>query len=403
MRSDKNMKKNIKKSIILLNILFMICSTLLCSCMDKSELSEISAVLGIGIDKIPGDEPIRVTLEIANPKISKDTNTGVAKVNNSVIEVSYGKSIFDAIQNFSKTSSLIIDFSHAKIVILSKALCESGVSEVIDYLTRDRQFRSTNWVLATDKTAKEIFESRISNEATISGGIDNMMAQLERNASILPAHLNSFVIESDSESKLSFAPVINIKKSQDNPKGRIKIESTAIFKNDHLLGILTKEESKSLLWLSDNFKGHVTILPFYSGENNENVTVDVYKKSSKIIPHIIENKVHFEIVCTGYAVIRQIHNIKLTPEMADKIEGNTENILKSQINELIYASQKKYNTDFVGFSKKIYNDYPNKWHLMKKDWYRMFPDIKYDINAKINITNIGIINNSATSDEEEAK
>lgn len=399
------MKKSIRNSLILVNILVLISSILLCGCMDKSELSEISAVMGIGIDKIPGDEPIRVTLEIANPNMGKGASEDTTKGTNSVIEVSTGKSIFDAIQNFSKTNSLIMDFSHAKVVILSKALCESGVSEVIDYLDRDRQFRSTNWVLVANKTAKEVFESRIPNEDIISRGIDNMMARFKKNASILPVDLNSFVIESDSESKSSFAPVVNIEKSEDNPQGEVKIENTAIFENNHLLGILTNEESKSLLWLCDNSKGNMAILPFKSDEHNENVTVDVYKESSKIIPHITGDQVHFEIVCTGYGVIREMQNININPEMIEKIESNTENILKSKLCKLIDVAQNKFNVDFIGFSKKIYNYYPQKWFLMKEDWYETFPNIKYDINVKINITNLGIINNSATKNnkEEETK
>lgn len=397
------MKKNIRNSLILANILILMFSILLCGCMDKNELSEVSAVMGVGIDKIPGDEPILVTLEIANPKMSKGASDGTTEGTNSVIEVSTGKSIFDAIQNFSKTNSLIMDFSHAKVIILSKALCESGVSEVIDYLNRDREFRNTNWVLVANKTAKEIFEKRIPNEDITSRGIDNMMARLKKNASILPVDLNNFIIDSESESKSSFAPIINIEKSQGNPQGEIKIENTAIFKNDLLLGILTNEESKSLLWLSDNLKGEMAILPFKSDERNENATVDVYKKSSKIIPHMTGDEVHFEIVCTGYAVIREIQNIKVTPEMAEKIESNTESILKNQLHNLIDESQNKFNADFVGFSKKIYNNYPQKWFHMKEDWYETFPNIKYDISIKINITNIGVISKPTVANDKEEK
>jgi Ger(x)C family germination protein len=397
------MKINTKKNIILFSIFVLIFSILLCGCLDRSELKEITVVMGVGVDKISGEEPFLVTVEFANPKASGSSSDTISKSENSILQVSKGKSFFDAIENFSKINSVIMDFSHAKIVVLSKELCKSGISEIMDYLNRDRQFRSTNWVLVANNSAKEILESKIANENITSTGIVNMMTKLKKNASIIPVNINDYIIESESESKSSFAPVIEVENSKDNPIGKIKIEKTAIFKNNRLIGLLTNEESKSLLWLSDTSKGHMVIIPFKSGEQNENVTIDVFKKSNKIIPYLTEDGVHIEIDCTGYAELKEIQNININPEMIEKITYNTETMLKAQLIELINKAQKDFNTDFIGFSKKIYNNNPKAWLSMKKDWYEIFPYIKYDINFKINVTNIGIIKDSATTNDTEVK
>ena len=100
-------------------------------------------------------------------------------------------------------------------------------------------------------------------------------------------------------------------------------------------------------------------------------------------------------------MITEVQNINIDPVMIDKVEHNTELILKSQLNKLIYKSQKDFNVDFIGFSNKIYNTNPGLWSSMKKDWQEIFPDIKYEINIKINLHNVGMINDPATTNDNE--
>ena len=271
----------------------------------------------------------------------------------------------------------------------------------MDYLNRNRQMRSTNWILVSNKTAKEILESKISSDSATSTGINTMMGLFKKNGSIVPMNINNFIIESKNESKSAFAPVIELGKSKDSTAAKITVERMAIFKNNHLIGILTNEESKSLLWMVDYAKGHEVIFPIKSSRDN-NITVDVFKKSAKIIPHLTEDGVNMEIQCKGSAFIEQAENINMSPAAINSLQYDIESTLKSQLHKLIYKSQKDLNTDFIGFSTKIYNNNPKEWLNIKKNWSRIFPNIKYDINFEINVTNIGIIKDPVITNEEES-
>ena len=151
-----------------------------------------------------------------------------------------------------------------------------------------------------------------------------------------------------------------------------------------------------MLWLSEdkNKDSQTVIFPLKSDKNNENLTVNVVKKSSKVIPHLFGDKFDFTIECTGDANIKDVKNINLTPEMVAEIEHNTEKILEKQINDLISKSQNELNADFIGFSKTIFNNYPKQWLNMKKNWNEIYPNIKYKVNFKIELTNIGNIEHS---------
>ncbi|ADK16637.1 MULTISPECIES: Ger(x)C family spore germination protein [Clostridium] len=391
------------KSTLFYILLFIFSISLYGCSTDKSELNEISLVVGMGIDKMSSDNSFVVTLEIINPNSTKDGNNGLKKENNSIIQTSTGNSIFDAIQNFSKNSSALLDFSHAKVIILSKELCESqsGVSEVMDYLNRNRQIRSTNWILISNKPAKEILKGKILNEASISNGINTMMSLFERSGSIVPMTINNFIIESKKESNSAFAPVIDIEKSKDSTAPRITVEKMAIFKNNRLIGILTSEESKNFFWMADYTKGHTDIFPLKSAKNNINITASVFKQSTQIIPHLTEEGFNMEIRCKGSAFIEQAENIDISPEDVSRFEYAIESVLKDELNKLITKSQKNLDTDFIGFSTKIYNNYPKKWFNIKKNWDKIFPNMKYEISFEIKLTNIGIIKDPVMRNEEE--
>ncbi|OAA84918.1 Ger(x)C family spore germination protein [Clostridium ljungdahlii] len=391
------------KSMLFYILIFIFSISLYGCSTDKSELNEISLVVGMGIDKISSDNSFVVTLEIINPNGTKDDNNALKKGNNSIIQTSTGNSIFDAVQNFSKNSSTLLDFSHAKVIILSKELCESesGVSEAMDYLNRNRQMRSTNWILVSNKSAKEILKSKIPNEGAISNGINTMMSLFERNGPIVPMTINSFIIESKKESNSSFAPVIDIEKSKDSTAPRITVEKMAILKNNRLIAILTSEESKNLFWMADYTKGHTDIFPLKSAKNNTNITTRVFKQSTQIIPHLTEEGFNMEIRCKGSAFIEQAGNIDMSPENISRFEYDIESVLKGELNKLITKSQKNLDTDFVGFSTKIYSNYPKEWLNIKKDWDKIFPNIKYKISFEIKLTNIGIIKDPVVRNEEE--
>lgn len=396
------MKANIRgKFIIFVILIFMFCILPSGCARDKSELREIAAVMGIGVDRISGDEPVLVTLEIIGSKRGEGEEDTSMKESGSIIKMSKGKTFFHAIKNFSRESPAILDFSHVKTIILSKNVCKSGISEVLDYVNRERQFRSTNWLLVSEGSAREVLENKIMNEDITSIGIDNIMKKFQKNAYIVPVTINDFIVESESESKTGFIPLAEIKKINGKSRREIKIDRMAVFKDNRLIGELTKEETRSFQWVYENGRGNMVVFPLKLGEENKGVTIEVYKKTSKIIPYKTKDGFRLKIECTGYANLREIQNIDVTTKFIEKIEHNTEIILESEVNRLIQKSQKELNADFVGFSKYIFNNYPSQWHHMKNNWSSIFPNTKYDITFKIDITKIGLIKDTPSGEGEE--
>ncbi len=217
-------------------ILVIMLSLSLSGCWDQVGIGERTLIIGIGIDLIPGDEPVLLTAQVINFS-SFNINGGLggngaggnsgnqSPVNNSVVvETSQGRTLSEAIHNFLKYSSRQVTFSHNRIVILGNELARSGLAGIFDEMARDYQFRPTNWILATDTTAREILQSRTDLGVIPAYEINSLLTNLNKNALIFPVNLNDFLFQQKNEAKTGLLPLIQVEKTRINPFPRIRIE-----------------------------------------------------------------------------------------------------------------------------------------------------------------------------------
>jgi spore germination protein KC len=204
------------------------------------------------------------------------------------IQTSTGKSFYDAIHNFLKYSSRRVTFSHNRIVILGKELAQSGVSGVFDDMERDYQFRRTNWLLVAKNTTQEILESTTGLGTIPVKEIDQMLRNLTKDPLILPVNINDFLVGLKSEGTAALVPLIEIETLGPNPAQEIKIEKTAVFKNDRLVDVLNTDESQGLLWLATKQKGGPLVLPYPSSTGQKTLSVEITDDTSRIRPRLTE-------------------------------------------------------------------------------------------------------------------
>jgi spore germination protein KC len=286
---------------------------------------------------------------------------------------------------------------------MSKAICIDGVSEIIDYVARDRQFRNLNWLFMAEDTAKNVLKEKFSSDDITSLGLAKMMEKLRSNGSIVPIDINRFIIGLESQSKTSLLPIIEIETKANVPKGKIKVGKTAVFKNNHLTGIFSEEESKLLVWFYRRIKGNLIVSPISPASNGIYITLKVYKEDTKITANFKNEEVEFDIKCVATAEIKELHNLKLNPLLIKRLETNTEQVLNLQLVELINKCQTNFNSDVLGFAEIIYNNTPEKWIAMKEHWYDIFPNIKYKVSFDVDIKNAGMIKNSPDEVNEGGK
>lgn len=385
---------NIKLTSIM--VLVLVFPFFLIGCWDRTEVSGLAIVVGTGIDQIPGKEPVLLTVQIINPSAMKQGQQGGGSQGSPyVLKTSRGKSLYDAIRNLTKDSARRIYFDHNKTVILGKDFAKFGVTDSLDSMERNKEFRRNNFVLVADITAKEVLGAQMDLENLPAESLEELLMQ---NIFTYPVNRNDFLLGMKYIG-VSVAPVIQL-----TDQKKILVEKTAVFKNYRLIGFLTENESKDLLWLRNQLKEDSVVISPRTKKGEEVVTVDIIDGNTSITPRKNEEGITMEIKCMGKALLREAGNSNIEINKQEKFmefERETEKILKKRVEHLIKSAQTRFKADFIGFANNIHNSDPLLWDSVKKDWDKNFSQVKYNVNFDINIINIGVIGDSVNQNDIE--
>ncbi len=407
-------------------ILSVLLLLLLCTsgCRDRYNVDELAIVIGVGIDRVAGAEPILLTVQVVNAGMIKspggEGGGGGGEGKPFITLSSQGKSFLDAVRNLAKSSPRKLFFSHNKVIVLGKTFAESDISEVMDYVQRDREFRRTNLILMAEQTAKEVLVAKMDIERLPALGLQLWLNSKDQTF-IYPINLNDFLLNLKNDVGVSYAPLVSLKDTDQESKSKLEeitgkpmessdkkhhpqvyLQEMAVFKNNHLVGTLNENESKDLLWLTNKLKGDTITVHYQTTEGEGQAALAIVNGSSKIIPHITDRGISIEIVCTGEAVLSEISSI--SDQLKDlqiytEIKQNAEKILKTRLEHTIDKAQKELKVDFLGFGNKIHNYNPTEWHAIKNEWDQRFPEVQYNVTVQLTIRQAGIIRGSAIAKE----
>ncbi len=413
-------------------VLIMVClsiALLLTGCWDYKEVDRLATVMAIGVDRVPGSEIILLTVQIASTQGNgSNKQTGGQRGDGGpayTVMNSEGKSLSEAIRNLGAQSTRRILISHCKLIVIGEGLAKTGIGEIVDDLKRDRQFRRTDRILTTDKTAKEILEKDIALEQVPARGLDLIMQNFETAGPVLPVNCNDFFVRLNEDPHVSstpFAQLQDIDKevtrqlekavgrpldSEGKPK-TLTIAKTAIFKDQRMVGVLNEEDTRAHRWLMDSPKGSSITLTYtpkaQPNEEKGEIQLDIIDGKTTIMPQISENGITMNIDMRAKVSLHETGSADVNVRDAQKIEQiqqQAEEAMKRQLEHTIDTAQKELKSDYVGFSENLHNSFPVDWKQVKDQWDNIFPTVNYHVSCEVEILNTSIISNPTLRSEPE--
>lgn len=409
--------------------LIMVCiSLLLTGCWDYQEVDRLASVLAMGIDSIPGSKIIVITVQITSPEVKgKGTQTTGGGGGGKAYTVMYseGKSLSEAIRNLGIQSTRRILLSHCKVVILGKDLAETGIGEIVDDLKRVRESRRTNWILTTDKTAKEILEKDIALEQVPARGLDLILQNFKTAGRVQPMNCNDFFAGLNEDSHVSFTPLAQLDDidkqvtdqlekvvgrpldSEGKPK-TLTIGKTAVFKNLRMVGVLNEDDTRAHRWLVDSPKGTIITLTYApeaqtNGEKGE-ISLDINDGKTTITPQISEDGITMNISINVKVALHETGTTGvnvLDPKEIEQLQRQAAETMKLELEHTINTAQKELKSDCVGFADNLHNYYPVEWKKIKDNWEDIFPTVDSQISCEVEILSTGTISNPTQRSEPE--
>jgi spore germination protein KC len=389
------MKKNLVISLIII-----IFTTLLSGCWSKRELNELAIAAAIGIDK-SGNEYL-VTVQLINPaEIAGEKSTGQ---NAPVLTYrTNGKTILEAIRRLTSESPRKIYVAHTRVVVLGEELARQGIADVLDFLSRDHEFRTDFYILvAKDARAEDVLSVLTPLEDIPANKLyAGLKASEESWSATHVVQLDELINNIMSK---GIHPVItgillrgnaDIGKNVDNLKNAklptlLKIGNMAVFKKDRLVGWLTEEEGMAYSAITDNIKNTVATINFPEGGS---ISVEVTKFESKINSKIVNGKPRIEIEIRSEGNIGEVQSkMDLTKtENILQIENMWAQAVEKRIKKVIKTVQEDYESDIFGFGEAVHRQHPKEWKTLQKNWEQEFIDMPVDVKSMLKIKRIGTI------------
>jgi len=390
--------KRERRLIIYAVMLLIIMPVCLSGCWDSHELNKLSIVAGAGYDVDPGTGELVMIFQSIVPSQIKNSSggggeqKGSSSLQNIQLDSSSGSTAFDAINRFTQHVSRSPFYQHSLVNVLGNDAAQQGIYRVLlETFARNPASRPLNLIAVSETKASDVLEVQDSMESIQIMGMAaeiKLSAQLSRYPAVpFLDFMNRFM----SKTTAPIAPVIGVFE-EIGPEGkkikRIRINGTAVFRGDKMIGKLNERESSGLLWaINKTKKGFVTI---------PEASLEIVKAKSKIVPELQGDKIKITITIKEESnLVEYTGNQNMTTELLQELEKRQSKEIESQV---MAAVEKSFSldSDIFGFGEVIHRKYKREWQDLKSRWDKIYPDIEVMVKVKSHLNEIGDVNNSLT-------
>jgi spore germination protein KC len=369
---------NMLKKVILafISLILLISVT---GCWNYSEVDDIAIVSGVGIDKGKSEGELAVTVEIVDTKKgSKSNQSGIKMLTLS------GPTIFDIVRGMISITGEKLFWSHSKVIVISEELAREGVIRVIDWYNRDTETRSDVYIFVSkEKTAQEVISLSSVTESILAYELAQQM-RIEKNTSTAPVvEIFDFIDKLEASGEYAMAPLIYI--HEQNKIKNARVSGTAIFNKDKMVGTISGDETKFMLFARDEIKGGV--LPLNDEKGKPAFSLEILSNRTKVKPVWKDGKLQMQINTVTQVGLDEVMAPKEFNDINSKkvLEKRAGKELQQQILSVIHKVQKDYQADIFGFGELVHERMPENWKKIKQNWRQEFTQLDVVVNSKVMI------------------
>ncbi|XJZ28803.1 Ger(x)C family spore germination protein [Bacillota bacterium Lsc_1132] len=351
----------------------MLSIMLLAGCGYKDIDKRFFAV-SIGIDTAKShSKKYLVSIKFAIPAMGK-------KSNDFMIVSEEADTIAEAVRIIKTKVDKEVDFSHAKVFIMSPEVARNKMEPHLYYWpSRRRDFQGIAWVALGKPTALDVLKVKPKSEQIPSNWIFMTFGKEgSETPYVIPEFLFDFKKRFAEKGLDPLLPIIEAKKEF------IEVNSVGLFNKKRLKMNLPPEETKMLNYLLNmEVKSAIKV---HQGKDDFIIDTQNVKTSYKI-----QSNNHNHPVIDVYLKVSgkieeemfQLHNRDLS-----YYEKLTKKTLDNETKKLLIKMQKA-NVDPVGFglNYRAHHLENNDW----QSWQRLYPHVTFKVHSHVQIKDTGLI------------
>ncbi|OPX87161.1 MAG: Spore germination protein B3 precursor [Pelotomaculum sp. PtaB.Bin104] len=391
-------------ALLMLALFFVITQP---GCWDKQETEELGIVLAQGIESAENGK-VRVIYQVVNPAAQAfGTSGGKGTPYNKPYTnlAAEGDTIFEAVRKVSVLSSKRIIFDFVQVVIVSEDLARKGLRDLLDLLERDPEARRSVWLLVGRGDMASLLDEPGQLNTIPSERIRNII-QLQPLASVYaPLRLGDFYKLMESESSQPFTAVLESEPNLAFPgeeghdelstgnvpevRRNLKLNGTAVFRQDKMVGWLNEKESRGLLWLRGEIKDGYLKFPGPGG-TGKLFTTEILHSKTTLQPEINDGQIHMTVKIKAETYLEETRE-PIDVETVKRLEAAQAGTIEEEARAALDKAQREYQSDVFGFGEAVHRKYPEEWKEIKNTWPEQFSGVQVSFQVETKIRHTAMI------------
>lgn len=405
-------------SLIIILLLF------LPGCWDRREINELAFISSFAFD-LEGDERI-VTAEIIRPAAvagggeGGGGGSGAAALPQraAIISSERGNTFYAAGRRLALRLPRCAYVAHTTAVLVGEGLARQGLTEVLDFLDRQQEFRRSTFILVTRGPARGILiraqgglETTLGRELTgldkwvkVSGygfipSVHDVLLDLSGKAAAtaipvlelspqpLPPVVGGQASRSDASARSGGQGVSGA--AEPEIVRTVRLNGAGLFHHDKLVGWFDERQSRGLAWVKNKVRRAVLELRCAEDQKAVSVEITEAKSETKFLMHNGRIQALIKVEVEGSLLEQQCFHDFTTEAAIKSLESQIANIITEEINSAI-AEAKKAGTDVFDFGGTLYRKEPKLWKQIAPQWDEEFKKLPLTIQVKAKIRRTGL-------------
>jgi spore germination protein KC len=364
----------------------------LSGCWNSLELTDLSYVMGIGIDQTEEGQ-IELTTQMYSPTQTMGAQGGGATQERTYFStITKDESVFEAMRDIPLRVGRKAQLSHMRIILIGEKFArENDISDVLDFFYRDHEPRFKTHVLITKGRTGEYWNIKPFIERTAA----QQIRMIQRSGTSFSSksketRILDLALELNYPVKLATVPYIE--RVNDNPESIVST-GLAIISDGKMNDRISTADVHNLLILTDDYKSGTIEYPCQDKENqqkNRKDSLEVTQLKTKLSPNFSANPptIHFSTKVEGH--IGEFKCFTMTTDKErQELQVHIENSLKAQLEAFItYLQDEKL--DVIGIGNTLYRKDPKLWKKNKENWEQIFSEINFEIDVQVIIKSTGM-------------
>ncbi len=349
----------------------------LSGCWNYTEIDDMSIVAGVAIDKNEKENNLQLTVEM----VDTQGETQQSQASFKMISLT-GNTMFDIVRNMISLVGKKLFWSHAKVIILGEEVARDGLIKVIDWYSRDTETRADVFLfVSSEKNARSILDLNSVTKTIISYELAQMMKDETFISTAPVVEIWDFIDKVETSGNEAVAPLIYINEENDQKSERVN--GTAVFVKDRMVGKLDGEETKYTLFAKNKIKGGV--LKVENAQGIPTYSLEILSNRTKVRPKWVDGRIELQIHTVTHTGLDEAMSSKglAGEESIQIIEKRASEALQQNILSVIRKVQRDYHADIFGFGEVIHEEMPKTWPKLKEDWSGEFTDLAVTVRSDI--------------------